>query len=758
MSAAARLLGGLLALALPASAGAHTIVVEPYLQQASPTSIKVLWETDEAGDSTVEWGPTDALGTTAAATSQVGNGDSRIHTAELSGLDPATRYHYRVITGVEVSDVHDFVTPAEASAEASFRIVAMSDMQRDGGNPDVFRQVVEDGVVGFVTDQFSADVPAEVAFTMIPGDLVTTGLDYASWAETFFTPSQALNRHVPLYPVLGNHEADADFYFRYFDLPANGTPGLEEHWWWLDHGNLRVIGLDSNPGYRTPTQLSWLDDVLADACADPVLDFVFVQLHHPFKSELWIAGELDYTGDVVSRLESFSTDCGKPSIHFFGHTHGYSRGQSRDHEHLWVNVATAGGNIDYWGEYAQVDYDEFTVSEDEYGFVLVEVDAGADPQFRLRRVTRGDEDTPRDNVVSDDITVRVGNTPPSPPEALRPSDADGALPPEEVLFVATLFADGDGDLQGAARYQVAEDCAFTAPLLDQWVQHENRYFGQDTQADDDLADLFVDRLPGDADLCWRVRYRDRGLAWSDWSDPAPFTTAPSALGENLLVNPGAEDGTTAWTARVGVIESLAAGECDAGNPHTGDRYFAVGGVCAGESEAGEAFQGVDVSVHRDAIDAGLVTALYRGFFADWGGDDVPGAFLVFRDGDGFEAGRAEPISSATTVWTERSADAVVPAGTTSIEFVLTGTRHAGEDNDSYIDDLALLLEVADDGDDDDVVGDDDDDSAPPDGDPPPEPPGPPDGCECAASVSGPAPGTGLLLLLIPCCASRRRCR
>jgi len=137
---------------------------------------------------------------------------------------------------------------------------------------------------------------------------------------------------------------------------------------------------------------------------------------------------------------------------------------------------------------------------------------------------------------------------------------------------------------------------------------------------------------------------------------------------------------------------------------------------------------------------------------------VPGAFLVFRDGDGFEAGRAEPISSATTVWTERSADAVVPAGTTSIEFVLTGTRHAGEDNDSYIDDLALLLEVADDGDDDDVVGDDDDDSAPPDGDPPPEPPGPPDGCECAASVSGPAPGTGLLLLLIPCCASRRRCR
>jgi len=48
----------------------------------------------------------------------------------------------------------------------------------------------------------------------------------------------------------------------------------------------------------------------------------------------------------------FSMECGKPSAHFYGHTHGYSRGESRDAEPSVVNVASAGGNIDYWGEYA----------------------------------------------------------------------------------------------------------------------------------------------------------------------------------------------------------------------------------------------------------------------------------------------------------------------------------------------------------------------------------------------------------------------
>ena len=131
--------------------------------------------------------------------------------------------------------------------------------------------------------------------------------------------------------------------------------------------------MDTNEEYQNKTQLSWLDDLLARTKENEEIDFVFAQMHHPHKSELWLDGEEDYTGQIVKKLEAFSTETGKPSIHFFGHTHGYSRGQSRDHKHLWINVASAGGSIDNWGEFAQQNYDEFTVTQDEYGFVMVEV-------------------------------------------------------------------------------------------------------------------------------------------------------------------------------------------------------------------------------------------------------------------------------------------------------------------------------------------------------------------------------------------------
>ena len=136
----------------------------------------------------------------------------------------------------------------------------------------------------------------------------------------------------------------------YFNLPLNGTTSNPEEWWFKDISNVRLIGINSNSSSADlAIQLTLLQSVLDDAGTDNTIDFVFVQLHNPFKSELWTPGELDFTGEIIALLEQFSTLYNKPSIHFFVHTHAYSRGQSRDHNHLLVNVATAGGAIDNWG-------------------------------------------------------------------------------------------------------------------------------------------------------------------------------------------------------------------------------------------------------------------------------------------------------------------------------------------------------------------------------------------------------------------------
>ncbi|SVD37958.1 uncharacterized protein METZ01_LOCUS390812, partial [marine metagenome] len=286
--------------------------------------------------------------------------------------------------------------------------------------------------------------------------------------------------HVPVYPVLGNHEANTGYYFDYFHLPETGTPGYEEHWWFTDYSNLRVVGLDSNPSYQLDIQLDWLEDVLDDACYRTNIDFVFAQLHHPYKSELWLAGETDYTGEVISRMESFTSQCEKPSIHFFGHTHGYSRGQSMDHEHLWVNVATAGGNIDYWGEYAQADYPEFTVSQDEWGFVMVEIEAGDDPGFLMKRISRGNEDEFRDNEIRDEVHIRLNNEMPDTPVGIYPSGS--GIDPDMIILEANSFQDSDDDEIMASHFRLYENCdTLSMPVKDEFINRENWYYYENTQ-------------------------------------------------------------------------------------------------------------------------------------------------------------------------------------------------------------------------------------------------------------------------------------
>ena len=667
-----------------------SLVVNPYLQDATPNSMKILWETDSDSQSMVEWGMYMFLTESTSGSSFSNYGNSKIHTVELSDLLPNTRYYYRVVVGnyESYSDLYDFITPPDPSSEASFRIIAMSDMQRDNSNPNKFNEVIHDGVIDYISDEYSDDIAAELAMVLVTGDLVVTGSSYYQWADHFFEPSEDLFSHVPLYPVFGNHEQNTDYFIKYFHLPDNGTPGYEEHWYYTDYSNLRVIGLDSNGGYQVQEQLDWLEAVLQDACSNDHIDFVFAQLHHPYKSELWTPGESNYTGDVIQRMENFSDECGKPSIHFFGHTHGYSRGQSQDHNHLWVNVATAGGAIDYWGEWPQADYDEFTVTQDEWGFVVVDIEAGDDPQFVLKRISRGNESIFRDNEVRDEVAIRFNNIQPNQPVGLSPSEQ---VDPDLLVLSASDFSDADGDAPMAAQWAVYQDCDLSlSPLINEFVNMENWYFNENTQESIELTQISVSGLSGSSSYCWQVRYRDTSLGWSDWSEPLVFDTGESQYSENMLINPGAEEGTLGWVVTEGYMESLEAYTCDGIEPHSGDYYFIVGALCNTVSYS-EAYQEVDISQYTDCIDQDLAYVNYGGYLSDWGGSDYPEMTLAFMDENGNQISQLEPFGTYNSFWTLFSEEHPIPVGTESIQMILMGTRYAGDDNDSYFDDLFLRI-------------------------------------------------------------------
>ena len=143
------------------------IVVDPYLQNATPNSIKILWETDSNSISQVEWGLQLDLSNSNDGDSFNNYGSSKIHTVELTGLEPNTRYYYRVVIGEDnqfnYSDICSFITPPNPVSENPFTLIAMSDMQRDNSNPNKFYEIVHDGIIDYILDQHSDDLADELA-------------------------------------------------------------------------------------------------------------------------------------------------------------------------------------------------------------------------------------------------------------------------------------------------------------------------------------------------------------------------------------------------------------------------------------------------------------------------------------------------------------------------------------------------------------------------------------------------------------------
>lgn len=504
----------------------QAILVHPYLQDAGPTKMTIMWETSVGEESIVEYGESPRLGKKQTGTSvDVNFTDARIHEVKITDLKRFTTYYYRVKTDKLRSDIFQFKTPPFASDQESFNVLAMSDMQIDHQQPDKFSEIVNEGIIPYLNKEYGTSIPDNLALVMIPGDLVQRGSVYAQWQTDFFGPAQKLFSEVPIYPVLGNHEVNSTFYFKYFSLPNNGTPGYAEHWWYKDYGNTRIIGLNSNEGYRDlREQYDWLKNILEETARNRDIDFVFAQLHHPHKSELWIPGEEESTGKVVKMLEDFTSETGKPSLHFFGHTHGYSRGQSKDHKHLWINVASAGGAIDNWGEFEGRDYDEFTVTQDEYGFVMVEVDGSREnPKFTIKRISRGNEHVVRDNEQTDEITIYAKEHKPEAPEVLTPGDTFVSLT-GTVLRAGTFTSAFEGAKHTASHWQLSTSSDFSKPVMDSWKQSENWYYLEDRQKGDDLTDEPTIRLQADTTYFWRVRYRDQHLNWSDWSSATSFKT------------------------------------------------------------------------------------------------------------------------------------------------------------------------------------------------------------------------------------------
>lgn len=190
------------------------------------------------------------------------------------------------------------------------------------------------------------------------------------------------------------------------------------------------------------------------------------------------------------------------------------------------------------------------------------------------------------------------------------------------------------------------------------------------------------------------------------------SSSPKGTGNttaNLIVNGDAEaaagspDGTPVetpdWTS-TGEATALQYGApsfpaaTDPGPSDRGMNLFA-GGI---DDAMSALTQTVDVSAYATTIDGGKVTydlSGWLGGFEDQ--EDAAVLAVTFEDASGSALGgdsigpvTAEDRNSATALLSEQSMGAV-PAGTRSVEVVLSMTRTDGTNNDGYADDLSLTL-------------------------------------------------------------------
>lgn len=305
------------ALAPPAvtPAAAASFVVRPYLQFATTTSIRVMCETDRPASVRVRFGETARFDREVTAATD----DRLLHTAVLDGLAAETGHYYQVIIDgdstpdVARSDPGSFQTAALPETPFAFTVIA--DTQ---GNPAV------NGALAKLAWGLRPN------FLVVPGDLVEDGPVKRQWVEEFFASMAPLFARVPFYPVLGNHERDADHYYRYMDLPA------PEYRYAFDYGNARFFMLDSNKKLDPDSeQYRWLDEQLttlrrARAAGTAHTVWTFVAYHHPSYSSdeddygnLW-KGRSTWGDTRIRPLTKLFDEYGVDIV-WNGHIHSYER-------------------------------------------------------------------------------------------------------------------------------------------------------------------------------------------------------------------------------------------------------------------------------------------------------------------------------------------------------------------------------------------------------------------------------------------------
>jgi acid phosphatase type 7 len=239
----------------------------PYLQQTMSTSTYVVWQTKRPVPGAVLYGrrsPRERV-----------RRDSRrtvLHAVPLRGLEPGTRYLYRVSSGGRTTRSFGFTTAITRAQPFRFGVIG----DYGSGSKPAYRNAALLRREG-------------IGFLISTGDNVYPRGRDAEYDRGLFRPFGPLMSRVALWPTLGNHDYGDDeamhrrtarAYFRNFVLPRRAG---NERYYSFRYANAEFLAIDDGvssfaPGSR---QYRWIDATLSRSRACWKIPF----FHHPAHAE-----------------------------------------------------------------------------------------------------------------------------------------------------------------------------------------------------------------------------------------------------------------------------------------------------------------------------------------------------------------------------------------------------------------------------------------------------------------------------------------
>jgi predicted phosphodiesterase len=294
-----------------------------YLQVAAPDAMTLRWGTQQAAADTVVYGLTvDKLDMQRAETDATVN-----HRVRLTGLQADTRYYYRIQHQGKwlQSQAEWFVTSPAADKPRAARVWLWGDPGKDREKITVR----DSGLAWLQAHAKQRNTYADLVITT--GDNAYPSATNAQYQKEFFTPFQSILKNIPLWTVLGNHDARRWTFYNLFDRPANGEAGGfssgSEQYFSFDYGYAHFILLDNHHYDLSPQSpmLTWLKEDIRQTKGK----WVIVFFHHPpytggtydSDNEHHSRGRMKHTREnLVPVFEQLGVD-----MVISGHSHVYER-------------------------------------------------------------------------------------------------------------------------------------------------------------------------------------------------------------------------------------------------------------------------------------------------------------------------------------------------------------------------------------------------------------------------------------------------